>query len=381
LLLMDNNNTPARKQSIDCSAPEKRKDTKQAEGAGGKGTAAGTGDLVTGSSPMHIVDKDSNNGGIVLSTKQVVPTEVTQLNAVLEIITEFIESGDLKEALADIKKRVHIDGTEFVKRTLIFGIEHKAYERELISQLLSGAYSIFESREMPDGFELLLDRLPDLVLDVPDAVDVLGKFIARAVFDEILPPVFLKEAKRNNQLALMTLSLAYELYENDRKRLEHIWGPGDLSSVRRLRKEVDALLREYLENKDINDATSAVNSLNARSFNSQIIRQVLTLALEANSAAARMDTIHLIAAFYTCGLMSPYDVKHGYELTWRKIADITLDVPNAREMLRELTQKGKEAKVLSEEFVGEGEIRSRANSARAQHYKITRKKLAILNIS
>jgi len=273
-----------------------------------------------------------------------------QKNAVLEIITEFIESGDLKQALEDIKRRVDIDGTEFVKRTLIFGIEHKAYERELISQLLSGAYTIFQSREMPDGFELLLDRLLDLVLDVPDAVDVLGKFIARAVFDEILPPVFLKEAKVSNDKASMALSLAHELYEKDRKRLAHIWGPGDLSSVRRLRKEVDALLREYLENKDIKDASSAVNSLNARSFNSQIIRQALTLALEANSPSARQDIVNLTASLHKSAIVSTYDVHHGFELTWRKIADIKLDVPNAEEMLKELTQKVKELKLLPADF-------------------------------
>jgi len=62
-------------------------------------------------------------------------TTATERSIVLEIITEFIESGELKDALEDIKKRREIDGAEFVKRTLIFGIERKAYERELTSQL------------------------------------------------------------------------------------------------------------------------------------------------------------------------------------------------------------------------------------------------------
>jgi len=317
------NTIPVRKQSIESGS--QRRDSRDVKKSDPK-----KGDDLTNGETTQVVDP--------------------QKNAVLEIITEFIESGDLKEALEDIKKRVDIDGTEFVKRTLIFGIEHKAYERELISQLLSGAYTIFQSREMPDGFELLLVRLLDLVLDVPDAVDVLGKFIARAVFDEILPPVFLKEAKCTNDKASMALSLAHELYEKDRKRLAHIWGPGDLSSVRRLRKEVDALLKEYLENKDIKDATFAVNSLNARSFNSQFIRQALTKALEANSPSARQDIVDLVASFHKSALVSTYDVHHGFNLTWRKIADIKLDVPNAEEMLKELTQKVKELKLLPADF-------------------------------
>jgi len=124
--------------------------------------------------------------------------------------------------------------------------------------------------------------------------------------------------------------------------------------VRRLRKEVDAFLREYLENKDINDATSALNSLNVPSFNSQVIRQALTLALETNGPSARQDIIDLIASFTKIAIVSPYDTHHGFELTWKKVADIKLDVPNAEEMLKELTQKAKELKLLPADFTGTG---------------------------
>jgi len=269
---------------------------------------------------------------------------------VLEIITEFIESGVLNDALEGIKKRREIDGAEFVKRTLIFGIEKKAYERELISQLLSGAYSIFQNKEMPEGFEIVLERLPDLSLDNPDAAEALGKFIARAIFDEVLPPVFIQQAKANNPKAQGSLSLAQELYDKDRKILNHIWGGGDLSSVKRLRKEVDALLQDYLENKGIEDATTAILSLSAPTYNSQVIRQALTLSLERNSAQARKDITDLITVLYKRGQFSAYDVLHGFELLWRKIPDIKLDVPNAEEMLTELTNTAKGLRLLPDTF-------------------------------
>jgi len=135
--------------------------------------------------------EDSNNNNTNTNTiQEQQQQQPTNERIVLEIITEFIDSGELKGAVEEIKRRREIDGAEFVKRTLIWGIERKAYERELISKLLSGAYSIFQNKEMPSGFEIVLDRLPDLSLDVPDAPEVLGKFIARAIFDEVLPPVF-----------------------------------------------------------------------------------------------------------------------------------------------------------------------------------------------
>jgi len=268
---------------------------------------------------------------------------------VLEIITEFIESGELKDALEDIKKRREIDGAEFVKKTLIFGIERKAYERELCSQLLSGAYSIFQ-KEISNGFELVLNRLPDLTLDVPDAAEVLGKFIGRAIYDDALPPAFLHQAKADNPKALGALSLAQELYDKDRKILYHIWGGGDLSSVRRLRKVVDALLADYLENKGIEDASTAIFAISASSYNSQVIRQAITLSLERNSAQARKDITDLISNLYKRGQFSAYDVRHGFELVWRKLSDIKLDVPNAPEMLTELTQTALSLGLLPEGF-------------------------------
>jgi len=278
-------------------------------------------------------------------TQNQTPTE----SNVLEIITEFIETGELKDALEDIKKRREIDGAEFVKKTLIFGIERKAYERELCSQLLSGAYSIFQ-KEISNGFELVLNRLPDLTLDVPDAAEVLGKFIARAIYDEALPPVFLHQARADNPKAQGSLSLAQELLDKDRKILYHIWGGGDLSSVRRLRKVVDALLADYLENKEIEDASTAILAISAPSYNSQVIRQAITLSLERNSVQARKDITDLISNLYKRGQFSAYDVRHGFELVWRKLSDIKLDVPNAPEILTELTQTALSLRLLPEGF-------------------------------
>jgi programmed cell death protein 4 len=293
--------------------------------------------------------EDSNNNNTNTNTIQE-QQPATNERIVLEIITEFIDSVELKGAVEEIKRRREIDGSEFVKRTLIFGIERKAYERELISKLLSGAYSIFQNKEMPSGFEIVLDRLPDLSLDVPDAPEVLGKFIARAIFDEVLPPVFLQQAKANNPKAQGALSLAQEMYDKDRKILYHIWGGGDLSSVRRLRKVVDAFLSDYLENKGINDASSAILGLNAPSYNSQVVRQAITLSLERNSVQARKDILDLISELYKRAQFSSYDVRHGFELVWRKIYDIKLDVPNAEEMLTELTTSAKGLRLLPDTF-------------------------------
>lgn len=67
-------------------------------------------------------------------------------------------------------------------------------EREMVSVLLSALYSeVVSAEQMARGVHDVLDALDDLVLDVPDAVDQLATFIARAVVDDILPPSFVSQ--------------------------------------------------------------------------------------------------------------------------------------------------------------------------------------------
>jgi len=99
-----------------------------------------------------------------------------------------------------------------------------------------------------------------------------------------------------------------------------------------------------LENKEIQDASTAILALSAPSYNSQVIRQALTLALEKNSPQARKDIMDLISELHKRGQFLPYDVHHGFELVWRRIHDIKIDVPNAPEMLTELTDAAKQKK-------------------------------------
>ena len=41
------------------------------------------------------------------------------------------------------------------------------------------------------GFNLLLEELDELSLDTPDAAEVLGNFMARAVADDCIPPAYI----------------------------------------------------------------------------------------------------------------------------------------------------------------------------------------------
>ena len=63
---------------------------------------------------------------------------------------------------------------------------------------------------------------------------MLGKFMARAILDEALPPIFLEQAEDGSKLAKECLNLANGALKapNFGPALAHVWGPGDMCSVR-----------------------------------------------------------------------------------------------------------------------------------------------------
>lgn len=283
------------------------------------------------------------------------------------IIEEFVESGDVEEAMGAITKSVQIEGPTLVKEAVIFGMDHHAFEREMISQLLAQVYNIFHGHDIQNGFQLLLDRLPDLILDVPAATELLAKFVARAIFDEILAPAFLKEATVGNKEAARVISLAYETANApEKKRLDRIWGPGALVSVRRLRKEVRQILDEYLDHQDPATAAASIKELNVPHFHVDVIKQCLEIALEqrslshtrtsgsASNATAQEPKdkgklLELLVFMRNISLVTQHDLQQAFQIIHEKVGDIALDIPHAKELLTELTAEAKVVNLLEAE--------------------------------
>jgi programmed cell death protein 4 len=90
-------------------------------------------------------------------------------------------------------------------------------------------------------------------------VQVLGKFIARAVADDCLPPAFVKnytEDTSAESLQRKALSRADVLLKmkHGMVRLDNVWGVGGgRRPVKQLIKKMVLLLKEYLSSEDIEE--------------------------------------------------------------------------------------------------------------------------------
>lgn len=273
-------------------------------------------------------------------------------NAIQDILYDLMHGGDVKSATLAVKSNKLIDGIEFTKRALLFGIERQAYEMELISRVLSSCFDIFNDNEIVDGFQLILFRLPDIVLDVPHAPSILSKFISRAIYDEIIPPRFVKDAHVDNVKAKECMSLVFaktHALEETKEGLEHIWGPGDLSSVKDLKIAVDALLEEYLENPDIKESTKSFVELKVPSFFGEIIKRGLFKSIGMNEKA-RQDFVKLVEHWFQINVVSEGNIKRGFSMAYSQLDDLKLDVPTAGKLLPALQEVAVEKKLLPPHF-------------------------------
>jgi programmed cell death protein 4 len=263
---------------------------------------------------------------------------------ILDLLDEYVEEGDLQETMTALKIMNNIPAAEFIKRALILGIERHTNERELVSRLLNELFALFEGKGYSDGFQALLYRLPDLVIDVPDAADYLGLFAARALYDECLAPAFLKDAIVDNEAAKQAMTLAYNVYHlpSERARLEHVWGAAALDSVESLSAAVDAILKEYFDSLEVAECTRAVVELHAPSFRGQIVYQAIVMALEKDSAKARLHAIDLLSHWLTTGVLTDFYIKQGVESARKAIDDLLPDLPHARSSFDALVLEAKQ---------------------------------------
>lgn len=188
---------------------------------------------------------------------------------VSEAIKEYFDSGDADEVIRGIQEmRCKPYHPEVVKRAISLSLDEGPRERELVSRLLTCLHPIpLEDADVTKGFDLLLDSLDDLSIDIPDAKvrffldfegphlfyyvtkfaiilqSIVGCFLARAIVDEVLPPAFI--SNRNNshpgdevtEKAVCLLSR-----EHCTARLEKVWGPGDGRPVAELKEVIDQLI-------------------------------------------------------------------------------------------------------------------------------------------
>lgn len=279
---------------------------------------------------------------------------------VSDAVREYFDSSDADEVVRCIDEMKCRDyHPEVVKRAISLGLDAGPRERELVSRLLACLHpNPLTDEEMEMGFEVLLDSIEDLVIDIPDAKAMTGSFLARAVVDEVLAPAFL--SNRNNTHpgdCVVEKAVSLLSREHCTARLEKVWGPGDGRPVAELKEIMDQLLKEYLLSRELDEAASCVRELKASHFHHELVKRGVKIAMEEDGRdhASESSSLDAMAALFKFlannSIVSEYQVAKGVSRLRKILADLKLDVPAAPKMLDEFEEMATDGGFL---HVGEG---------------------------
>eukprot|EP00879_Flechtneria_rotunda_P027618 GHRR01029593.1.p1 GENE.GHRR01029593.1~~GHRR01029593.1.p1 ORF type:complete len:199 (+),score=60.34 GHRR01029593.1:872-1468(+) len=177
-------------------------------------------------------------------------------------------------------------GHYFVKRLVTLALDRKDKEREMASSLLSNFYAeVISADQMQKGFARLVESIDDLVLDVPDAVELLSLFIARGVVDDVLPPACTSRwaagAPEGSNLAALKHKVDLHLAaRHSAERMLRCWGSGAGQSYAETKERIAKVLAEYLDSYDVAEASRCLRSLGVPFFHHELVKQGVHDAME-----------------------------------------------------------------------------------------------------
>jgi len=274
-----------------------------------------------------------------ISSSLRLPLEATVTKQkVREIVAEYFVSGDLKEAeerLSELKTaRV---GQEVVKRTLVEAMEKKNREREKASVLISSVTKLYGSEQFFEGFTKVLRSIDDLALDTPDVCQLLGNFIARAIVDDVLPPIFMTlvpEAVVSSERGAAVAGHVKVLMEqHSSTRIMNCWGNGAKASIEELKESIKTLVEEYFVEGELEEAVRCVQELDAPFFGHEVVKRVVYRGVEKGGESLR-SSLNLLKTLLESGALDHHQLTMGMTRSVAGLPDLCLDVPDAPERLR-----------------------------------------------
>ncbi|RDD42363.1 Programmed cell death protein 4 [Trichoplax sp. H2] len=315
-------------------------------GAGGKGTWGKPG-VVYSQEELQCrdekdIDYESDEEYVVHATSPELTEEEFESN-IPPILKDYLHHGDADElagALAGLN--VSTQKHKVVSFAINMAMDRKATERELVSQLISELYGSFISQKaMQRGFRDILNSLDDMILDIPGAAEMAGQFIARAVADDCLPPAFVNSnaSSESGRFALKKAEILLKV-KHGISRLDNIWGVGGArQSVEHLREKIILLIKEY--------------------FSSSDLEEIITLTLEDGTDRTLNLTLKFLQSLAASNIVTPNEVRQGYQRVFDSISDLALDIPYAPTMLEKFCVFCVQDDIIPESFVSKIPTRGR----------------------
>lgn len=273
--------------------------------------------------------------------------------ALTPAILEYFENADATDVIESVQgMKLGIRRFHIVELIVELGLERHDDVRELCSKLISLLYGskIVSYGDVMHGFDALLKRCEDLKLDTPDAPDVLGKFLARAVADDCLPPAYVDAhpaglPECTDACAHATIKKAHTLLHMTHaiSHLDQVWGVhGQRAPVKYVVKKIILIIKEFLSSSDLKEAEHCLHELGVPHFHHEVVYEAVMVIMEKDGDDhVREQVLQLVAHFYAANIITVDQMEAGLKRIQGNLHDITLDVPRAPAILQQIAQRGR----------------------------------------
>ena len=243
----------------------------------------------------------------------------------------------------------------FVRRLVQFAVDRADRQKELCAQLLSHLHGeVLSEDEVAAGFQMLLDAIEDMSLDVPKFPRELGFYLARAKIDGMLPHGFPRLDPLNAVHPESKLRACLDHYKGlvfsgaeGRSRALVAWGGarGDKGSVEWANEAVRKMLDEYAWSHDQVEFGRRLSKLGMPHFHHEVVRlalrQVVTVRDKSGGLTLDVHVMELLEGLNSTGEMSETQIAKGFSRFAAEISDVALDVPDARDHFSHLAAEAR----------------------------------------
>ncbi|KAL5703543.1 MA3 DOMAIN-CONTAINING TRANSLATION REGULATORY FACTOR 2 [Ranunculus cassubicifolius] len=317
-------------------------------GYGGKGTWGGLLDTEEDDIDPNDPNYDGNEEKrlIIEPESPKTPTAFEEYKKKVTVIAEEYFATDDVVSAANELKEVDKPGYNFyfVKKLLSIAMDRHDKEKEMAALLLSSLYAnVIDPPQIYKGFSKLIDAADDLFVDIPDTVDVLALFIARAVVDDILPPAFLKRKMETvpedskGAEVLVRAEKGYLSAPLHAEIIERKWSSCKNKSVDEVKARIKNLLIEYVSSGDKMEAFRCIKDLQVPFYHHEIVKRALIMAMENRQSEDIL--LEFLKEASAEGVINSSQMTKGFGRLIDMVDDLSLDILSARELLRSLISK------------------------------------------
>mmetsp|Transcript_62091 Transcript_62091/g.134771 ORF Transcript_62091/g.134771 Transcript_62091/m.134771 type:complete len:530 (+) Transcript_62091:97-1686(+) len=238
---------------------------------------------------------------------------------------------------------------EFVKRVIVLSFSQNNVEAgrdaalTLLSQLTSAG--VLTKDDLQWGLTRLLGQLEDLALDCPQSNELATVFCCALVEEELVSVPFLRRCR---QLRIGGVTGVRVLDATQRRTPE--FSKKHLGSAE-FKNELQTMILEYFNSGDKVEFGRCVSEMAplAPGQSAELVRKVMTLAMERSSAERALGQT-LLSWLCRHEELAPAAVEIGFNELYVRMPDLTLDVPNAREMAQAFVVEAKGSGVLRQDW-------------------------------